>query len=924
MRVVSTLWLSLLAATPVTIATGTSSTACGARHALMGTLRQVPRLSATWVDDRGTADARTVRGRWTVIIDGHQGEGPDLEHALRRAWPSTRTPLPEGLVAPPYPLLSLACEGRVAEAYRRAGAAVPWALATIAPPPDREAQGPLLRRWASARGQAAAGRSKVAIRELRTVVKRMVAGATGPIWRAETTFEDPPEATVIGGRVLLFDNGTFEARSLKTGEVLWRRALGPAEPKPVALNAETLLLVLDDGVEAIAAHTGQPRWRTALKAPRPQIATKDGDLFVADAEAVTAIDITTGDARWQYDGLLTPVAGPVLTGHHLAVPMGPVIAVLNPKDGVEAGRIDVGDELSAPLIAAADGGLWAFVGSDDVVFVPAARTTVGRRFEGLPGAAWPPAVVGGRLAVVAGTGTGPRRLVVVDARRGRRKTAARGVRPPLATIAGGDRPLIVHTTRDRRGMVARALAGPLAWRVRLPAPLGAWAAIPGVVLVAVSNRLIAVSAADGRRVHTLTLDGRVADLALAPEGAVAILDDGTVYGLLPPGSPRHDVWLGQARLHLARAYLDAGKLDAARKVATAALVDDEHFYNARVLRAEIGTRTRDDSAVADWLALLETAPDDRTLATRARHGLQTLAGIREVQSIDARSVRTSSTWVVTRTSTGIQGRRPATPGVSVWTAPDAPLGPVQGPAIRVGERWLQLRDGAPVPPGLEPLGEDLYIERTAAPTLRRGDRWSRALPDGLTKVRWDGDDLLLFGPSRVARWSATTGEVRWTRRRRAPVEAMWRVGERVLLRTAGGLHAVDADNGRQRYRVSVGAGAPVVVLGPQAVFGEGTELKFLRADDGRLRGTLDVGARVVRLWSAGAYLFAALDSGDLVSVDPRRRRRVASAGLRVRDGAAIGNQLAVVDDAGRLLMIDGQRGLRPERQRRSRVRNDRR
>ena len=269
----------------MTLSTGTSSTSCAARHVLADTLRQVNEVRPEWVERGGIADAAYSKQTWTVVLQGRTGRASDPVQALREAWPTDRSPLPRVLHPPPYDLLLKACAGRIDEAYADAGAAVPLALARLGPPPDKAPAGPLLRRWAFARGLWSRGRIQEALPHLRAVNQGLEQGALGPTWRSKARFDEIPTVEIVGSTLILFEDGTFEARSLPTGTLRWSRRMGTAEPRPVPIDNDGLVFVLDDGLEAVDAATGQTRWRRALSDPRAEVESGLGLLYVADDDA---------------------------------------------------------------------------------------------------------------------------------------------------------------------------------------------------------------------------------------------------------------------------------------------------------------------------------------------------------------------------------------------------------------------------------------------------------------------------------------------------------------------------------------------------------------------------------------------------------------------------------------------------------------
>ena len=912
-----------MAASPwmVTIATGTSSTTCAARHALAETLQQVPKITTKWVSEGAIADAHFADGTWTVSLKEQTGRHPRLTTALRKAWPTDRAALPPRLVPPPYEPLALACAGKVARAYATAGAAASQALAEVAAPAAAPPGAPLMHRWAYARAKAAA-ESKGALDRLREVEARITRGEIGPTWRIRTDSEDSPAVSTADGLVLLFDNGTFEARDIVTGQRLWRRSFSAAEPHMTTVRPGMLLTVLPRAVEALDARTGMTLWRSELKRPRAEVAVKDGLLFIADNETVQAIHLDSGETKWTYDGLLMPVAGPVVVGNHIAAPMGPRVAILRREDGREERVIDLRDELSAPLITTETGGVWAMVGSDEAVFIGAGLERVDKRFDDVPGAAWPAARLDNVLVLVMGDEPDRGHLVYIDPKR-RTRRIARRIPTDIESTGTGDGARLVHLDARRRALVARDRRGRIAWTARMKAPIRTWTIAGDAVVVASDRALRWLSIERGAVQRIVELNRPVERIAINAHGGAAVLDDGTVYGLAVPTDPRVAPLLQRVRLTLARAHLATGQLTAARRMAAAAINGSANDFEALVLRAKLASRQK-KAVVESWLGVLAARPDDPTLVAKATEHMRK-AGLTEVLDLGASGVRTSSTWVAVRTPRGVEGRNRAELSKVAWSAADAELGPVRGSAVRVGDRWLELSTGRPLEAGRRPVASGVFIRGTSDGTvLERTDSrpWSKPLAPGLSAAKVGGERIVLFGDQRAAVWSMDTGQTLWSRARPSSTLDAWAVGDTVLLRTRNGLHAVDASTGKQRYRVAVREGAPVVIIARQAVYAEGEHIKFLEIGKGRLRGTTKLSAPVLGLWSAAGRLFAGLGSGAVVALDPRRRRAIGSANVGFRDGAVLGEQsgytsggksggeFAVVDRSGRLLIFDARRSLR--------------
>ena len=862
-----------------------------------------------------TADAAYMQKRWRISIGDRIGRGADFMAALRAAWPKSGPQLPKNLGPAPYDLMALVCTNRIKAAYGAAGAAVPWALAERAAPPEKKPE-TVLRQWASAIARYRAGPPAAALTDLEAVVSRLAQNHVGPVWRQRTGFDEAPAVTLVRSRVLTFENGVLESRSLATGEVEWRRQVGLTEPRPIAVGDRQLLLPLRNAIEAIDAKTGRRQWRVELRTPRREV-VRIGDLvFVADRETVNALELASGKTRWQYDGLATPVAGPVLVGDRLAVAMGGKVVLLNPADGRDEAVLKREDEISAPLVATDRGGLWGLVGSDDLVYAPPASKTWQRQIGRVPGVDWPLVAVKELGVLTAGTNPDQTRLLYVDPTTGRIKHRLPGVQPPVVALATG---AVVYVASGKRALIARDEHARTLWTAKMPSEISNWI-VSGAFVVAATDRTVHVlSAKTGDPLQTVTVDAPIRALAYGPTGGVVWVGDGALYGLSAPGDPRWSPWLRSGRQALIRAQVAAGRLTAARQGLVALENDGTADLDMLALSAEIESRLNRPNAVSAWLSVLAKSPPQSHSADRARSALLDQAGITAIGEFKAQAVRTSSVWLAVKTPDRIEGRPSSDLDRLRWTAPSAALGPARDGLVQIGARWHRFRDGQSAgDAGTEPLDENLLVQRTTAGRILQhvaeaGPGWSRPIPEAVTDFVVAGDLIILYGGRTIATWSTQTGEPRWQQSRPSPTLSIHRAGDTLILRTEGGLHALDAKTGKQRYRVAVPMQAQLWVDGQQAMFSDDREVKFIGIKQGRLRGRIKLQAPAERGWVAAGHLFVATADGQLIAVDARQRRALGRATLSIKDGSSLGQALALVDNDGRVLIIDATRALRPRR-----------
>lgn len=894
----------------VSLKTETSSTSCAARRVLLQTLRQVPAVRARWVKGGSNADAVFTGDTWQISLGDRQGRARRFLPALRQAWPPQWPPLPSGLVPPPYRILATACADDIDRAYRHSGVAVPPALAVLAPPPERRGQDALLRRWAFARGRLTSGQHRAALSHLKAVVQGLEKGHRGPTWRRIGRRGHEPTITLIDDRLVLFDDGVFEAFDLATGRPLWTQNVGTAEPHPVALG-DALTFVVDDGIRAIDGETGQPRWQVALREPHPEIEVDAERLYVADLETITAIDRKTGEVKWQYDGLHDPVAGPVRTAERLAAPIGAKIVLLSPEDGVEEAVIELADELSAPLTVGPKGEIWALVGSDEISYIPPGGTEVAARAQDVSGIEWPPTLLPDALLFVGTDRRDRTGLIALDPTTVRVLNRVPSVAAPVYPLRSG----MIHAAAKNRALVSRAASGDVRWRIRTEAQIASWTVADDSVVAAQGDTVYVYDGKDGRKRRRIDIGRSLSTVVYARQGGIAVAKNGILFGLPPFDDRAANVLLQDARLALAQAQAQVGRRTAALKTAAQAVMGGDRDLEARLLMAEIETRQRRGSAMASWLAVMSDPAASPEIVARAQEGAARAGGLTAVLSLGAQQARVTQDRLIVRTPDKVEGRDLFQPEQILWSRPAAEVGGLRAGLIEIGEGWHRVADGQPVaqPPPLSPI---LQLRTSTSGVLvegvsPEGVQWSRLRPSALGLVRPTAEFAILYGTGGAALWSMADGETLWQRTRPAPTREALFVDPVVLLRTEGGLHGLRTKDGRQAYRISVDDEAKVFADVRQVIITDDKTLRVVDVERGRLKGRIELSAPVARGWWAAGRLYVALADATLTAIDTRRRRQLGQLSVGVRDGSAAGDVLAIVDDQGRLLLFDARRGLRP-------------
>jgi subtilisin len=197
--------------------------------------------------------------------------------------------------------------------------------------------------WAAVGGDA--GRTGVAAVGPEAVTTR---------WSA--VIDNPSEAVVADGTAYYIREaggyytdsyGAIEARDATTGTLLWSASLddfptaAPAVADGTVVGGSTNLLAVD-------AETGATRWEAAdVGAGSNAPAVVDGTVYVAaeDANAVTALDLASGDRLWRTTLPARPTRAPaVADGRVVVVTADGTVRSVSTTDGTRAWTRTVGED----------------------------------------------------------------------------------------------------------------------------------------------------------------------------------------------------------------------------------------------------------------------------------------------------------------------------------------------------------------------------------------------------------------------------------------------------------------------------------------------------------------------------------------------------------------------------------------------------
>lgn len=854
-------------------------------------------LAQREASEKVVVEIATTSGSKTKTIDGRRAD--PIADALVDLWPKHAPPLLEAraLGVPNEAAIVAACAKDAAAAYAASGAAVGRTVpALIAPPANLRAKG-LLVDWAIASARASAGDCRRAIGGLDRTVRALEGGALAPVWRRAPISEEtaPSSLEVIDDIVVAFEAGTFVALDLLTGAERWRHEVGQSEPKLVPTRRH-LVAATDAALVAIDPVRGTIGWRRALRGPAPEIAVRGGHLFVATSQEVLAIDDDSGAIEWRTDPLVTPVGGPVLVGQELAVPIGSAVLMLEPSTGRELRRIEVDDEIAAPLTATPLGALWALVGSDEILQIIPDPPAIALRTSALVGARWPPAVVAEQLVVAA---THRRRDVIAyvdpDERDGLAHVFPNALPPivPLPDYSG-----VLHRQARPAAVVARDVRGKVIWTAR--GDVAALSTHGDVVVGAMRDEAIVLDRKKGTRITSIALDERILDVVYEQTGGAALTEGGVVYGLPSGYDPRPAAWLREARLETAACRLALNQRTSARAMAEKVLLRDRDDLDAAAILAESATDTQ--RIVAGWQTVMSAAPARDPLQAKARAALAKRIGmtafLRTTPPI--RDVAAAGDVLVTKQDETIVARMVATPTTALWTTKRAPN--AKKDIVRAGDQLLVSKAGA-LSPVVDPavIGASIFAK-------------SGALADGARVLDTDGSNVLVAADTLQIR-DAASGAARFERALGEKVLAGVLIDDTAVLVLADAVVVVDATSGEERRRVARPEG-PLerpFATNRGIVFAAGDRVKLLDVARGRFTDLLRLSATIEELVvvTPAERPIVWLRHGDtLTTYDVMRRRTTGSVELAPLEKIVrAGHHVAALEKAGHLWVFDGRRGL---------------
>lgn len=147
------------------------------------------------------------------------------------------------------------------------------------------------------------------------------------------------------------DDGRLLALNLADGRVVWSRPMGYRITGVSAVAGQLMVSTAGSATRAVFSfdlEDGDQRWRWRVGGDVSGPASSNGRLiFVASRDNVLrALDARSGALRWSADLPGRPVAGPVLVGETIRVPLASTVAVFSADTGKAVGTVGVSGDLN--------------------------------------------------------------------------------------------------------------------------------------------------------------------------------------------------------------------------------------------------------------------------------------------------------------------------------------------------------------------------------------------------------------------------------------------------------------------------------------------------------------------------------------------------------------------------------------------------
>ena len=322
-------------------------------------------------------------------------------------------------------------------------------------------------------------------------------------------------------------------------EVAWGVPL--ARPVEAVVAAGDTVVAVTSGrheVVAMEIESGAERWRFRVPGVKGSFgstpAISAGTVLVGGqlSDVLYALDLATGEVRWQREGFVNLYADPCIAGE-LAVVVSPAgLVALEAANGELRWRVTP-RVLNSPAVAGGRVFVLAF-GGELVAFALATGEEVWRARRAWSGSASDPLVVGDLVVLISGA----------EARFWDRETGGSRGRvtlphvqssgKPFTPAAAGDRLFVPVVNGETSWLVAVDTgAHRIGWTHIFPGVLRSPCVTGDVVYAAAGNLLLALDRESGELLWQRKFPGRAYTAPIAAGGAILCAFGDTLYKLMP-------------------------------------------------------------------------------------------------------------------------------------------------------------------------------------------------------------------------------------------------------------------------------------------------------------------------------------------------------------------------------------------------------
>jgi outer membrane protein assembly factor BamB len=170
------------------------------------------------------------------------------------------------------------------------------------------------------------------------------------LWRAAlgSALTLPPAAGLDRIYVALAD-GRVLSVDLARGSQVWERTLTGRITGMKAADGQLIVGTTDNMVFSLDLGTGRQRWRWRVGGDVAGPATSDDRhvYFAARDNVLRAVDLRTGNLRWNADLPARPIGGPQVLAGRIVVPLSTTVGIFDPQTGKPEAQVTVAGEMGA-------------------------------------------------------------------------------------------------------------------------------------------------------------------------------------------------------------------------------------------------------------------------------------------------------------------------------------------------------------------------------------------------------------------------------------------------------------------------------------------------------------------------------------------------------------------------------------------------